>query len=58
MDLTAKSVRKKWKQKTFAARVNREVIRKGAEMLGVEISELVTDVIAGMREVAPQIGLA
>ena len=58
MDLTAKSVRKKWKQKTFAARVNREVIRKGAEILGVELSELVTDVIAGMREVAPQIGLA
>jgi len=58
MDLTAKSVRKKWKQKAFAAGVNREVIRKGAEMLGVELNELVTDVIAGMREVAPQINLA
>ena len=58
MDLTTKSVRKKWKQKAFAAGVNREVIQKGAEMLGVELSELVTDVIAGMREVAPQIGLA
>jgi putative nucleotidyltransferase with HDIG domain len=58
MDLKAKSVRKKWKQKSFAAGVDREVIRKGAEMLGVEINELITDVIAGMREVAPQIGLA
>jgi len=58
MDLTAKSVRKKWKQKTFAAGVNREVIQKGAEMLGVELNELISDVIAGMQDVAEQIGLA
>lgn len=57
MDLTAKSVRKKWKQKAFAAGVNRQVIQKGAEMLGVDINELVTDVIGGMREVASRIGL-
>jgi len=57
MDLTAKSVRKKWKVKTFAAGADREVIAKGAEMLGVEVSDLITDVIAGMREVAPEIGL-
>jgi len=58
MDLTAKSVRKKWKQKSFAAGADREVITKGAEMLGVEISDLISDVIAGMREAAPEIGLA
>jgi len=58
MDLTAKSVKKKWKDKRFAAGVNRDVIQKGAEMLGVELSELITDVIMGMREVADQIGLA
>ena len=57
MDLTAKSVKKKWKQKAFAAGVNREVISKGAEMLGLELSELFTDVIMGMREVAEEIGL-
>lgn len=57
-DLTAKSVRKKWKQKGFAAGVNREVIEKGAGMLGIGVDELVSDVIAGMSEVAPQIGLA
>ena len=58
MDLTAKSVRKKWKQKGFAAGVNREIIEKGSQMLGIEINDLISDVILGMREVAPQIGLA
>lgn len=57
-DLTAKSVRKKWKDKSFAAGVDREVIRTGAEMLGVELSELITETIEGMREVADKIGLA
>ncbi len=56
-DLEAKSVMKKWKDKSFAAGVNRPVIEKGAAMLGVELRELVTDVIMGMREVADRIGL-
>lgn len=58
MDLTPKSVRKKWKDRAFAAGVNREVIEKGAEMLGVAVDDLIADVIEGMREVAPRIGLA
>jgi putative nucleotidyltransferase with HDIG domain len=57
MDVKAKSVKKKWKNKAFAAGVNRDVIEKGAEMLGMEIGELITDVIMGMREVADEIGL-
>lgn len=57
MDLKPKSVRKKWKQKGFAAGANREVIARGAEMLGVELNELFADVITGMRDVAPEIGL-
>ncbi len=57
MDLTAKSVRKKWKEKSFAAGVNREVIEKGAAMLGVELTVLIEDAIAAMQEVADQIGL-
>jgi len=57
MDVKVKSVKKKWKDKSFAAGVNREVIEKGAGMLGVELSELIDDVIMGMREVADQIGL-
>lgn len=56
-DLEAKSVMKKWKDKSFAAGVNRSVIEKGTAMLGVELADLVTDVIMGMRQVADRIGL-
>ena len=57
LDMTAKSVKKKWKEKSFAAGVNRGVIEKGAEMLAVEVSALIEDAIMGMRQVAEQIGL-
>jgi putative nucleotidyltransferase with HDIG domain len=57
LDMKAKSVKKKWKDKRFAAGVDRTIIQKGAEMLGVEVSELITDTIMGMREVAEEIGL-
>jgi len=56
-DLEVKSVMKKWKDKSFAAGVNRSVIEKGTAMLGVELRGLITDVIMGMREVADRIGL-
>ena len=56
-DLEAKSVMKKWKDKAFAAGVNRSVIEKGTATLGVDLNVLVTDAILGMREVAGQIGL-
>ena len=58
MDMTAKSVRKKWKEKQFAAGVSREVIEKGAAMLGVDLSDLIADTILGMREAAGELGLA
>lgn len=57
MDLTVKSVKKKWKSPAFAAGVNRSVIQKGADMLGVELGELIEDTIMGMREAAEEIGL-
>jgi len=57
IDLEAKSVMKKWKDKTFAAGVNRSVIEKGAAMLGIDLSELITRTIMGMREVSGKIGL-
>jgi len=57
LDTRAKSVKKKWKDKRFAAGVDRSIIEKGSEMLGVELTELITDTIMGMREVAEQIGL-
>ena len=58
MDLTAKSVKKKWKDKRFAAGVDRSIIDRGAEMLGMDRTELITETIMGMRTVAEAIGLA
>jgi predicted hydrolase (HD superfamily) len=57
LDMEARSVRKKWNDKRFAAGVDRSVIEKGAAMLGVGLDELITDCIMGMREVADEIGL-
>jgi putative nucleotidyltransferase with HDIG domain len=57
MDMTVKSVKKKWKSPSFAAGVDRGIIQKGAEMLGVSIEEIIEDTIMGMREVADSIGL-
>ena len=57
LDIKVKSVKKKWKDKRFAAGVNRSIIEKGAEMLNMELSEVIQDTIFGMREVAEEIGL-
>ncbi len=57
LDMEARSVRKKWNDKKFAAGVDRGVIEKGAQMLGVSLDELITDCIMGMRVVAEEIGL-
>lgn len=57
MDMTAKSVKKKWKAKQFAAGVDRGIIEKGCAMLSLELGEVITDTILGMREVAEEIGL-
>ncbi len=57
LDMEAGSVKKKWKDKRFAAGVNREVIEKGAAMLGVELTALITDAILGMRAAARELGL-
>ncbi len=57
MDLEASSVKKKWKDKRFAAGVNREVIERGAAMLGMELSEVIQDTILGMREIGAELGL-
>ncbi len=57
LDIEVSSVKKKWKDKRFAAGVNREVIEKGAAMLGVDVWSLVADTIEGMKTVAADIGL-
>jgi putative nucleotidyltransferase with HDIG domain len=57
LDMESSSVKKKWKDKSFAAKINRDVIQKGAEMLGMELSDLFSETIAGMKDVAEAIGL-
>lgn len=58
MDLKVKSVKKKWKNKHFAAGANREEMERGAEDFNVELWEHVGNVIEAMRRVAPELGLA
>ena len=57
MDLELKSVMKKFKSSAFAANVDRDVIRDGAERMGKPLEEVVQETISGMREIADQIGL-
>lgn len=57
LDMEARSVKKKWNDRRFAAGVDRSVIEKGAAKLGVPLDELIYDCIMGMREVAEEIGL-
>lgn len=57
-DLTSSSVKKKWKDRAFAAGANREEIAQAAEDFGVELWEHVDNVILAMRSIAPQLGLA
>lgn len=57
LDMKTSSVKKKWKDKSFAAGVDRAIIEKGAAMLGMDLTELITDTIEGMKSVAEAIGL-
>jgi putative nucleotidyltransferase with HDIG domain len=56
--LGAKSVRKKMRQKSFAASVSREDIVRGAEELGVDLNEHIEFVAAAMRREADALGLS
>jgi predicted hydrolase (HD superfamily) len=57
LDLTVKSVVKKWKDKRFAAGVDRDLVLKGCEMIGLERDDLIQECIDGMKEAAEAIGL-
>lgn len=57
-DLTSSSVKKKWKDRAFAAGANREEIAGSAEEFGVELWQHVDTVILAMRKIAPDLGLA
>src|SRR6266498_3056760 len=56
--MAASSVRKKMKQKSFAAAVKREDIEKGAELLGLPLDDHINQVIAGVQTVAGPLGFA
>ena len=56
-DLEAKSVRKKMKDKAFAAGVDREEVQEGADLLGMELSEHIQNVIEAMRAIGAELGL-
>lgn len=57
LDLEVKSVKKKFKDKSFAAGVDRDTIRNGCEMLGMELDEVIRETIEGMKERAADLGL-
>lgn len=57
LDLEVKSVKKKWKDKRFAAGVNRKIIQTGANMLEMDINDIIKETILGMQKVANEIGL-
>ena len=57
LDLEVSSVKKKWKQKGFAAGVNREVVTQGAAMLDISLEELIAHTLKGMQTAADEIGL-
>jgi putative nucleotidyltransferase with HDIG domain len=56
-DVKIKSVRKKWKDKSFAAAVDRQEIEKAADDLGIELWEHVGVVLAAMQGIAGELGL-
>jgi putative nucleotidyltransferase with HDIG domain len=55
--MNAKSVKKKFKNAKFAAGVNRDVITEGADLMGMDITEIINIAIASMTSVADDIGL-
>lgn len=57
LNLEVKSVKKKWKEKSFAAGVNREIIAEGAVMLGMELESVIGETIRGMQKIAAELGL-
>ena len=57
LDLESSSVKKKWKDKAFAAGADRNAIEKGAEEFGIPLWEHCDNVIQAMRKIAPQLGL-
>ncbi len=56
-DLELKSVKKKWKDKAFARGVNREIIKEGAEKMGMPLDTVIDETIKALRPIEKQIGM-
>ena len=57
-DLTVKSVKKKWKQKSFAASIKREVIEEGIEILGSDKDTIIAHTIEALKPISKDLGLS
>ncbi len=57
LDMTANSVKKKWKDRAFAAGANRDEIAKATQEFGMDLWEHTENVIQAMRQIAPELGL-
>ena len=57
LDIEVKSVKKKFKSSGFAAGVNRKVIQKGCDMIGLSLDDVIKETIEGMKSCADAIGL-
>lgn len=57
LNLEVKSVKKKFKDKSFASGVNRQIVKDGCEMLGMSLDEVIKETIEGMKTEAEAIGL-
>ena len=57
MDLEVSSLKKKYKDKKFAAKIDREVIKEGCEMLNMDMAEVMDICINGMRKYAAELGI-
>ena len=56
-DLEVKSVKKKWKDKAFAKGVDRDIIQRGADMMGMPLDEVIENSILALRPIEKEIGL-
>lgn len=57
LDLKVSSLKKKYKNKNFAAGVDRQIIEDGAELLGIDLTEIMEETIKAMQNSADEIGL-
>jgi predicted hydrolase (HD superfamily) len=57
VDVTVEAVQKKWKEKSFAAGVDRKMVERGAEELGVPLPELIGTVLRAMQGISDRLGL-